>query len=297
MPREQLLDIAGRRTRILRAGKDGMPTAVFLHGGFPGVTPFCSGAHIWGGTLENFSTARDVVAIDLPGSGGTALGGEPLTVDVLGGHVLDVMSALSVSSFDVVGHDLGGLVGIWLALEQPSKLRGLSVVASPMSPPRGDGLDNLLLISPPQPPWSRESQAWAFERLSYSHFHIDHTLLDPCVAASDGAPHRAAAEAMKTDFARVMTPSMNRTRYRLWEACRNDGLRVPTQIVWASADPATRTDEGFVLFDAIARRQPAAQFHLINRSGSFPFREQQRAFHHVVAAFQEGVWHEPRQAA
>lgn len=297
MPREQVMDIGGRRTRILRAGKDGMPTAVFLHGGFPGVTPFCSGSHIWGNVLDTFGITRNVIAIDLPGSGGTALGSEPLTVDVMGRHVLDVMSSLSIGSFDVVGQDLGGLIGLWLALEQPETLRGLSVVASPMSSPRGDGLDNILLVSPPLPLWGRESQAWAFERLSCSHFHIDRTLLDPCVSASEGAPHRAAAEAMKTDYARAMMPSVNRARYRLWEACRNDGLRVPAQIVWASADPATRTEEGFVLFDAIARRQPAAQFHLINRSGSFPFREQPRAFHHVVAAFQDGVWHEPREAA
>ncbi|MGB7099862.1 MAG: hypothetical protein WBD95_14000 [Xanthobacteraceae bacterium] len=49
---------------------------------------------------------------------------------------------------------------------------------------------------------------------------------------------------------------------------------VPTQIVWASHDPATTREAGFVLFDVISGKQKATQFHVINRAGSFPFREQ-----------------------
>jgi 2-hydroxy-6-oxonona-2,4-dienedioate hydrolase len=297
MLREQILDVGGRRSRILRGGKANAPAAIFIHGGIPGVTPFCSGAHIWGDTLDAFAATRDVIALDLPGSGGTALGSDPLTVDVIGRHVLGVLSALSVSSVDVVGHDLGGLIGLWLALEEPGKLRGLSIVASPVSAPSGDGLDNLLLVSPPQPLYSHESQDWALDRLSYSHAHVTATLLDACVAAGEGEPHRAAAGMMKEHYARTFMPSVNRTKYRLWEACRNDGVRVPVQLVWASHDPASSREAGFALFNAIAPRQPAAQFHLINRAGSFPFREQPESFHHVVAAFQEGVWSEPRPAA
>jgi 2-hydroxy-6-oxonona-2,4-dienedioate hydrolase len=263
-----------------------------LHGGVPGVTPFCSGAHIWGDCLEVFCSTRDVIAVDLPGSGGTELGAEPVTVETLGRHVLGVLSALSIASVDLVGHDLGGLIAIWLALEQPNIVRGLSVVASPMSPPTADGLDNLLLLSPPRLAWSRESQAWAFDRLSYSHSHISAALLDACVAASEAWPHRAAVEEMKDGYAGVFMPSLSRTKYRLWESCRNEGLGVPTQLVWPSHDPASSRESGFVLFNAIAPRQPAAQFHLINRAGSFPFREQLESFHHVVSTFQEGVWEE-----
>jgi hypothetical protein len=64
---------------------------------------------------------------------------------------------------------------------------------------------------------------------------------------------------------------------------------VPTQIVWASHDPATSREQAYVLFKTISEKQTATQMHVINRSGSFPFREQPEAFHHVISAFQEGV--------
>lgn len=273
---------------MLMGGPPDAPATLFLHGGIPGVTPYCGGAHIWGDCLAAFQD-RAVIAPDLPGSGGTAQGPQPLTMDTLGQHVVALMSALSLQSVDIVGHDLGGLIGVWMALSHPSHVRSLSIVASPMCPPTADGLDNILLASPPQPLWSRESQAWALERLSHIHTHIDASLLDACVAASHADAHRKAVAYMKENYARIFAPSMNRVRYRLWDACRNDGLQVPTQIVWASHDPATSRESGSVLFNAIAGRQKAAQMHVINRSGSFPFREQAAAFHHIVASFGAGA--------
>ena len=54
---------------------------------------------------------------------------------------------------------------------------------------------------------------------------------------------------------------------------RNKGLPVPTQIVWASHDPLTSREQAYVLFKAISEKQAATQMHVINRSGSFAFRE------------------------
>ena len=64
---------------------------------------------------------------------------------------------------------------------------------------------------------------------------------------------------------------------------------MPTQIVWASPDPTTTREAGYVLFKVIAEHQGATQFHLINRAGNFVFREQPAEFARVVAAFQDGV--------
>lgn len=286
--REQRVDVAGVAARVLIRGEPGAPAALFLHGGIPGVTPYCSGAHIWGDCLTRFQN-RVVIAPDLPGSGGTMPGSEPLTMDVLGHHVMAMISALSLESVDIVGHDLGGLLGLWVALTSPTRVRSLSIVASPMSPPTADGFDPILFTSLPQPLWSRDSQAWALERLSFVHTHVDAQLLDECVTASQDEPHRHAVEHMERNFAGVFSPSVARVRHRLWAACRNDGLAVPTQVVWASHDPATSIESGRVLFEAIASRQRATQMHIINRSGSFPFREQGDAFHYIVASFADGV--------
>jgi 2-hydroxy-6-oxonona-2,4-dienedioate hydrolase len=294
---EQQLDVGGRKARVLRGGKRGAPSVVFLHGGVPGITPFCSGAHMWGDGLRPFLAERDVIVPDLPGSGGTSLGSASVTFDAFARYVVALLDVLQIKACDVVGHDLGGLVALWLAMEQPGRVRSLSVVASQWSPPRGDGLDNILLVSPPPPLWGRGSQAWALERLSYSHAHIDAGLLDACAAAGQGDAHRGAVMVMREQNARVFMPGAAKTRYRLWEVCRGDGLKVPAQIVWGSHDPTVSREAGFVLFDNIARKQTATHFHVVNRAGNFPFREEPNVFHHMVSSFQAGVLAEGRRDA
>jgi 2-hydroxy-6-oxonona-2,4-dienedioate hydrolase len=286
-PGYETITIDGRPTRLLRKGKRGAPVVIFLHGGTPGLSPYCGGAHLWGAGLDLFAAERDIIALDLPGSGGSASPGAP-TIDSMGEHVLSILASLGVARCHLVGHDLGAMVGLWIALERPGVLQSLSLVASRMTAPTGDSLDTLLLRDPPPPLWSRASQRWAFEQLSYSHLHIDDTLLDASVAASEGEPHRAAVASMRQDGSRLLAASVGRTKARLWEICRGAGLPVPTQLVWGSHDPATRRDEGMATYAAIAERQAATQFHLINRAGSFPFREQPQEFHHIVAAFQDG---------
>lgn len=286
-----------RQARVLRGGEAKAPAALFLHGGIPGLTPFCSGAHVWGESLALFAQELAVVAPDCPGSGGTDFGDQPLTIDAIGSFVLALLEDYGITSVDVVGHDVGGLVGVWLALHHPKMVRSLSVVASPMSGPVGDGVDDILFAAPPRPLWSRESQSWALERLSYSHMHIDRTLLDACVAAGEGEPHRHAADAIKSGAMAGFAASMSRTRSQLWETCRSGGVQVPVQIVWASHDPTTTRQAGFVLFDAIGAKQRAAQFHVIARAGSLVFREQPSAFHHIVASFGRGIRSEKVRAA
>lgn len=287
----ETIKVDGIETRVLRGGKAGAPAALFLHGGVPGVTPYCSGAHIWGAALDRFAGARQLVVPDLPGSGATPVpSGGALTFEALCGHVAGLVEALGLRSVHVVGHDLAGLAALVLAMDKPALFASISVVASAVAAPQGDSLDDLVFVDPPKPLWSRASQRWALERISHSHFAIDDALVEACVAAGQGAPHRSAVELMAGDrYERGFAPGAMRAKMRLWELLRNKGLAVPIQLVWGSHDPTTSRERGTVLYDAIAARQTATQFHMVNRAGNLVFRDQPDAFHHVVAAFQDGV--------
>lgn len=293
--KEETLKVQGAPARLMRGGSRGAPVALFVHGGAPGVTPFCGGAHVWGAALDRFLAERQVVVPDLPGSGGTGVpsGGlafDGLAFDGLAQHVAALIEALDLRDVHFVGHDLGGLIGLVLAMDKPERLAAVSVVASAMSAPQGDSLDDLVFADPPVPLWSRLSQAWALERLCHSHFAVDDALLDACVAAAGGQAHRSAVETMAGDgYARRFAPGVTRAKMRLWEKLRTVGLPVPVQLVWGSHDPTTTQERGAVLFAAVAERQTATHYHLVNRAGNLLFRDQPEAFHHVVAAFQDGV--------
>jgi 2-hydroxy-6-oxonona-2,4-dienedioate hydrolase len=288
---ERDLTVAGVATRLLAGGDAQRPPVLFLHGGVHGASPFCGGAHLWGDVLERFAGDRHVLALDLPGSGGSALpdAAAPL-FDRIATHVPAVIQALALGPCHLVGHDLGGLVALACALDAPALLASVTVVASAWAAPVGDGVENPVLAHPPQPLWSRASQAWALERLSYAHHHVDVSLLDACVAAAAGAPHRAAVAAMADGgFERRFAPNAGRTRGRVFAACREEGVVTPVQLVWGRQDPLTTPAHGLTLFKAIAARQREAQFDVINRAGSLVFREQPIAFHAAVAAFQDGL--------
>jgi pimeloyl-ACP methyl ester carboxylesterase len=289
--------IAGVATRYRLDGPEDAPRAVFLHGGTPGVTPYCGGAHLWGDSLVPFLRDRRVLALDLPGSGGTALAaGEAPTIEGMVRHVAALIDEIGFAPCHVVGHDVGALVALTLAIERPAHVQSVAIVASAAASPTGDMVQNLTLAYPPLPLWSRESQAWALERVSLSHLHVDAALLDACVAAAVGAPHRQAVEALGgAGFRKIFVPSVGRAKARFFEVARTTGMPVPAQVVWATDDPLATVEHGLWVFRLIAARQRATQFHLVNRAGSLPFREQPAQFHQIVASFQDGVMRDHNQ--
>lgn len=281
-------DVNGRTVSLLRGGPNREPI-LFLHGGVPGRTLYCGGAHLWADYLPRAAECRHVVAPDLPGFGDSA-GGEPYRIDRMAETVLALIESLKLGPVHIVGHDEGGLIALAAALAAPKTVRSISIVASPAAAPTGDSIENLTLANPPGPAWSRAAQAWALDRLSYSPHHIDAALLDGCVACAAAPAHRAAVALAETgETARAVLASAGKVKGEFYTLCRDAAFPVPAQIVWGNEDRTTTVEHGRVLYGIIAQRQTATQFHLIARAGSFPFREAPEPFHHAVKAFHDGL--------
>jgi 2-hydroxy-6-oxonona-2,4-dienedioate hydrolase len=289
MIEEQFVDAGAMRTRVLRGGPDRAPI-VFLHGGLPGVTPYCSGAHLWSPALAHAARERHVVALDLPGSGGTALSLDAYTIDGAGRVVLSVLAQLGLDACHIVGSDEGGLMALWLALEAPGAVRSVTVVTGPTPAPSGDGAPNLTFAYPPPPLWSRASQAWALDRISYSGHHVDDALLDRCVECAAGPAHQSEqAQAAEGSYRRTFARSVASAKARYYAASRGEGMPVPVQLVWTTDSPFTTLEHGMVIFRTIAQGQRQTAFHLMNRNGALPFREEPEEFCQIISAFHDTV--------
>ncbi|WP_179283437.1 alpha/beta fold hydrolase [Bordetella genomosp. 9] len=293
-----MLDMGGRPARILRGGDADAGTAmVFVHGGAPGLTPYGSGAHIWGQVLRRFAADGAVLALDLPGFGGTeaataagsAGNASTYSIESMIDHIDAVLRAAGIRRCHIVAHDTGGLAALLLACRQPGYVEAVSVVSSVAAAPTGDGVENLTLAHPPLPAGTRDSQRWALERVSYSHHHV-RDVLDDCVRAARQAPALAAAAHMADAATRqAWAASLARSKARLFELCRDGGVPVPVQVIWGTHDPLATVDQGMWLYRILAQRQPTTHFHLINRAGALPFREEPDAFHAVVSAFSDAL--------
>ena len=229
---------------------------IYIHGGIPGVTPYASGPHIWG---------RKDKTLELQGA----------TVDAM---VTNLAKQIPEKA-NLVGHDLGGLIALTIAYEMPERVRTVTAVASVAAAPSGDSVPNLTLAHPPKPLFSRESQRWALERVSYSQHHIDDALLDGCMQAAE------KQKPVGEDF----LPSLMAAKSKLYEVSRSRGFPVPAQVIWGTHDPLGTFEQGLWLFRLLAAKQKATQFHAINRAGSLLFREEPEQFNQVVSAFVESA--------
>lgn len=283
-------NVNGTAASALFSGNSGRPVVLLLHSAVPGASPYCGGAHIWGPSISLFASDRQVVALDCLGCGDSGpFHGAP-TLDAMVTHAVGFIRAAGLPKLHLVGHDLGGLVALLLAAEHPEMLDSLSVACSPWAAPAGDGVDNLTLLQTPEPRWSRASQQWAYERMSYSHLHVDDELLDLSCTAAASATHERSVKAMASDGDRnTFMASVVKNKFRFFKIARENGINVPVQVIAAQQDPMVNPANLLWLFRMLAQRQAASQFHIINRSGSFPFREQAPEFVCVAKAFQDGV--------
>jgi pimeloyl-ACP methyl ester carboxylesterase len=96
---------------------------VLLHG-------FLGSHKIWEQTIENLSTSYRVIAIDLPGHGGTANFGYAHSMDLMAKCVKAVMDHLRLKKYVLVGHSMGGYVALAFADLFPDHVRGLCLYHS-----------------------------------------------------------------------------------------------------------------------------------------------------------------------
>lgn len=269
---------------------------VFLQTGVPGLTPYAGGSHLWTNCLDLFQD-RGVECLNLPGCAGEDLGAEVPTVDKMTEHVARQLSNRNGRPVHLVGHDVAALVALMMAMDHPQLCASVTLVASAWAAPSGDGVDNLTLRHPPQPLWSAPSQRWTLERLSQSHHAVSDQLVKACTDAAGSAAHRSSQAAMKGDgYFRTFVGSAMRAKFRFFQLARGAGLTVPIQVIAGQNDPMVGTANMLSLFRIAAQQQRRAHFHIINRSGSFPFLDQPNEFARIVQAFADGLEREAATA-
>jgi pyruvate dehydrogenase E2 component (dihydrolipoamide acetyltransferase) len=115
-------EVDGIKVRYSRQGSPDDRTVVLLHG--------------FGGDLDNWlfnlgplAEVADVVALDLPGHGQSAVSLPAASVEGLAGFVAAFLDGVGVRRAVLAGHSLGAAVAAQLALDQPERVAGLVLVA------------------------------------------------------------------------------------------------------------------------------------------------------------------------
>jgi poly(3-hydroxyalkanoate) depolymerase len=138
--REQVVEVAGMPLRVVRKGS-GMRLLLINGIGAP--------AEMWQPFVARLE-GHAVVALDLPGTGGTPPPSRPLRMRGLAGMVTGLLDALGWSSCDVLGYSFGGIVAQELARRSPERVDRLVLCATTSGlgtvPP--NPLAGLLMLTP-----------------------------------------------------------------------------------------------------------------------------------------------------
>jgi len=96
---------------------------VLLHG-------FLGSHQIWESTIQSLSKSFRVIAIDLPGHGGTDCFGYVHTTELTAKCVKAVTDSLRFKKYVIIGHSMGGYAALAFADMFPDNLRGLCLYHS-----------------------------------------------------------------------------------------------------------------------------------------------------------------------
>lgn len=147
--------LADQRFRYLEAGT-GSTLLILLHG-------WPQDAGEWCGIMPALAAHCRVVAVDLPGVGGSTSSSRDFSKAALAKEVRGFVRSLEARRVVLVGHDIGGMVAYAYALQFPDEIAGAIILDAPIP---GIG------------PWDYTTtlpEAWHFG------FHVQHPLAEELV--------------------------------------------------------------------------------------------------------------------
>ena len=92
---------------------------------------------IWGQQVATFSKYFRVLRYDSRGQGGSLVTPAPYTLEQLGQDVVEMLDGLAIDRVHFCGLSLGGMIGMWLAINAPQRIGKLALcnTAALIGPP------------------------------------------------------------------------------------------------------------------------------------------------------------------
>jgi len=247
-PKPRELDAAGQRLRYLDMGEGDSVPVLLLHG-------FGADLNTWMFTQPALAEGRRVVALDLPGHGGSAKEVGTGDVERLADTVEAGATALGLERLHLVGHSMGGAIAASFALRWPERVATLTLVA-----PAGLGseinagfIDGFVRAS------RRREAMDALQQLVNDPALVSRTMVEDVLRYKrlDGVPTALASIAQQW-----FPGGRQRTDLRDKIAA----LQLPVQIIWGREDRIIPVSHA----EALAARVPV---HIIDEAGHLPHME------------------------
>ncbi len=260
--------IRGRRLRYVDYGSG--PVLLFVHG---------TGGS-WQSWLENIpALGREnrVIAVDLPGFGGSEPPPVDAQVEEYSGTLVALLDDVGAEDAVVAGHSLGGLISSHLALHRPDRVRGLILV-------NGTGVAigraRLALIVRSFLVFGAVFRRPGVMRAVTRRPRLRRSFLYGFLRDPAGMGAELASETIPLMVAPGLETAV-RAGARASGQLPPDRIEVPTLLVWGRHDRVLRLS----LAEELAAAIPDARLEVIDEAAHAPMFERPAEFNTVVAEF------------
>ena len=247
----------GLKTNYVTAGQG--EAVLLLHGWGSSIVPYTR-------LISLLQRKYFVIALDLPGFGGTQEPPQPWDVDAYVDFILEFLKAFSPERLSLVGHSFGGRCIIKMMHRQlPFRVEKLVLVDSAGIKPQPSKKQSLRSRVYKLGKWfcTRKPVAALFPNA-----------LEALKKKFGSADYAAASPMMRQCLVRVVNEDLTHLL---------PGIQPPTLLVWGENDTATPLPDGQQMEKAI----PNAGLAVIPNAGHYSFLDQPMVFERIMASFFE----------
>jgi len=264
----------GVRTRVLEAGAEDAPALVLIHG-------FLTSHRAYDDLIGDLARRFHVIAPDLPGFGESEKPNParyPYGIEAHAEAIADLIAAFGVGRASVLGHAMGGAIGLTLAAEHPELVTRL-VLEDPLSYPVPMSLRSRIPLVP-------VIGGIIFKQL-YGRALFRAYFREEVYSTGVSAP----LERIDWHYDMFNSPSARESAYAVMRAvldtrpvvARITRVNAPSLVIWG------RDDRIYPVQNAgrLARELPHAKLEIMDAAHS-PHEEKPREFIALVIEFLEG---------
>lgn len=266
--RLEYIDVAGVRTRTLRAGNADGASIIFLHG--------------TSGHLEAFARnlaahqAYDLHAIDMLGHGYTDKPAVPYEIADYVQHLIGYMDSVGVQRAHIVGESLGGWVGARTATTHPDRIASLQLLCAGGTVANPEVMERIKTST---------RRAVKTDDIDLTKQRMELLMADPQSATDELVETRHAIYHTPEFVANIdnllSLQDMERRQRNLLTPEELNQIKQPTLVVWGRSNPFGEVPEATAMHQNI----PGSQLELLENCGHWPQHEQSERYNMMSLEF------------